>query len=160
MWSHLFEAGTTLQLDGEHKWSVSTLASYELHSHKEDTDIKVGDILTLEGGLGRNFFKMAAGTPLPSLITTVGLAYYAQFKVTSDQGGAASPLLAGHKDRVFAAGPEVTFILPKDGLVFGLRVEPEFEARNRMQGWTFMLTAAYELKSLVKAPEGPGEAGQ
>jgi hypothetical protein len=29
---------------------------------------------------------------------------------------------------------------------------PEFGARTRTQGWTFVLTVAYQAKSLVKAP--------
>jgi hypothetical protein len=61
-------------------------------------------------------------------------------------------LLAGKKDRVYGAGLEGNVILPENGLVLGLRVEPEFSARNRTQGWTFMLTIGYELKSLMKAP--------
>jgi hypothetical protein len=153
MWSHLFQGGTTLHLDAQHQWTVSALASYEIHSHKKDNDLlKVGDILTVEGGLGRTFLKldMAGGKPVPSRITNVGLVYYGQFKVSGDQGGQLTPLLAGRKDRVFGAGLEGDVILPKSGLVFGLRVEPEFGARNRMQGWTFLLTAAYELKSLAK----------
>jgi hypothetical protein len=152
MWSYLFQAGTTVNLDAGHTWSVSTLASYEIHSHKEDTDIKVGDILTLEGGLGRTFLKMemVGERPVPSLITIVGLAYYGQFKVTSDEGGQLTPLLEGRKDRVYGLGPEVTMIIPQSRLVFGLRVEPEFGARNRTQGWTIMFTGAYELKSLSK----------
>jgi hypothetical protein len=163
MWSSLFQAGTTLNLDNQHKWTFSTLAGYEIHSHKKDTDLlKVGDILTLEGGLGRTFLKleMAGNTPVPTLITNVGVVYYAQFKVTGDQGGALTPLLEGRKDRVFAAGVEGNVIIPKSRLVFGLRVEPEFGARNRTQGWTFLFTAAYELKSLVKTPEAPAGANR
>jgi len=152
MWSHLLQAGTTLHLDSKHQWSLSSLGSYEIHSHKQDADIKVGDILTVEGGLGRSFFKfdMIDGKPVPALITTVGLAYYGQFKMTSDEASVATPLLEGHKDRVYGLGLEASLILPKSGFVFGLRAEPEFEARNRTQGWTFLLSIAYELKSLVK----------
>jgi len=153
MWSNLFQAGTTLHLDSKHEWTLSALGSYEIHSHKTDTDIKVGDIFTIEGGLGKTFIKaaMVHGAPVPSLITTVGLAYYAQFKVTSDKASFTTNLLAGDKDRVYALGLEGTVIAPKSGMVYGLRVEPEFGARNRTQGWTFLLTVAYELKSLVKA---------
>jgi hypothetical protein len=161
MWSHLFQAGATLHLDNEHKWAFSSLASYEIHSHKKDTDVlKVGNIFTLEGGLGRTFVKidMAGKTPVPTLITNVGVVYYGQFKVSSDQGGVLTPLLEGRKDRVFGAGVEGDVIIPKSKLVFGLRVEPEFGARNRTQGWTFLFTAAYLLKSFAKAPEEPAPA--
>src|SRR5262245_359315 len=55
MWSNDFQAGTTIHLDENHLWTTSLLATYEIHSHKEDTDLKVGDILTIEGGTGRAF---------------------------------------------------------------------------------------------------------
>jgi hypothetical protein len=155
MWSNLFQAGTTLRLDDKHAWTTSLLASYEIHSHKEDSTLEVGDILTLEGGTGKSFFKKVEGTPLPQ-ITTVGLAYYAQLKVSADGGigPVADRLVAGRKDRVFGLGVEGSIFLPKPRLVLGLRFVPEFGARNRPQGYTFMLTVAYEAKSLVKMPAG------
>ena len=45
--------------------------------------------------------------------------------------------------------------MPTKSLLLGLRAEPEFGARNRLQGWTLVLTVAYTLKSLVKTPEAP-----
>jgi hypothetical protein len=156
MWSNLIQAGSTLRLDDKHAWTTSLLASYELHSHKEDSTLKVGDVLTLEGGTGKSFFKKVEGTPLPR-ITTVGLAYYAQLKVSADSGigPVADRLVAGRKDRVFGLGVEGSVFLPKPKLVLGLRFVPEFGARNRPQGYTFLLTVAYEAKSLVKMPAAP-----
>jgi hypothetical protein len=155
MWSNLLQAGSTLRLDHRHAWTTSLLASYEIHSHKKDSDIKAGDILTLEGGTGKSFFKKVEGTHLPK-ITTVGLAYYAQFKVTADQGSGpvADVLLAGRKDRVYGVGVEGSLFLPKSKLLLGLRFVPEFGARNRPQGYTFLLTIGYEAKSLAKVPPG------
>jgi len=160
MWSNLWQAGTTLHLDDKHAWTLSALGTYEIHSHKKDTDIKVGDILTVEGGLGKSFIKVAMmeGQPVPTLITSVGLSYYGQFKMTSDKASVITPLLEGSKDRVYAVGLEGNVIMPKSGMVYGLRIEPEFGARNRTQGWTFLLTVAYQLKSLVRPP--PAQAGQ
>jgi hypothetical protein len=161
MWSNLFQAGTTLHLDTKHEWTLSALGSYETHSHKKDTDIKVGDILTVEGGLGKSFIKVAmmGGKPVPSLITSVGLAYYGQFKATSDKASVITPLLEGSKDRVYGVGLEGSVIIPKSSMVYGLRIEPEFGARNRTQGWTFLFTVAYALKSLVRPPPS-APAGQ
>jgi len=154
MWSHDLQAGATVYTDPKHEWSISALGTYELHSHKEDTDIKVGDIFTVEGGLGKSWYKikMMGQTPVPTRITNFGLVYYGQFKVSGDEGGALTPLLQGAKDRVIALGLEGNVILPESGWVLGLRIEPELEARNRTKGWTFMLTAAYQLKSLMKHP--------
>ena len=50
MWSHDFQFGTTVHLDDKRAWTTSVLATYEIHTHKKDTDIKAGDILTIEGG--------------------------------------------------------------------------------------------------------------
>jgi len=156
MWSNDFQAGTTVHLDDAHAWTTSLLATYEIHSQKKDTDFKVGDILTLEGGTGRAFYKQVAGTPIPQIMT-VGVVYYAQFKVTADTGSGplANQLLAGRKDRVFGVGVEGSIYLPKPRLLVDLRVVPEFGARNRTQGFTFLISLAWQAKSLEKAPAQP-----
>lgn len=154
MWSNDFQAGTTLRLDDKRAWTASLLATYEIHSHKEDTRIKTGDILTLEGGLGKTFYKKVEGTPIPQ-IANFGLVYYGQFKVTADSGPLLTPLLNGKKDHVFGVGLEGNVYLPKAKFLIGLRVLPEFGAHNRPQGWTFMLTMAREIKSLMKLPPHP-----
>lgn len=150
MWSHDLQAGTTLRLDNRQAWTFSALMTYELHSHKENTDIKVGDILTVEGGLGKTFYKKVEGTPVPQ-ISNLGLVYYGQFKVTGDSGPFGTNALADNKDQVFGVGLEGNIYLPKPRLLFGLRVEPEFGARTRTQGVTVVFTAAYAWKSFVKA---------
>lgn len=152
MWSNDFQAGATLRLDDRHAWSTALLATYEIHSHKEDSDLKAGDILTLEGGTGRAFYKSVEGTPIPRIMN-LGVVYYAQFKVTADEAPGAGGLLAEIKDRVFAAGLEGNIFLPKQKLLLGLRLMPEFEARNRTQGFTSLITIGYQVKSLAKTPE-------
>jgi hypothetical protein len=156
MWSNDFQAGTTIHLDDKHEWSTSMLATYEIHSHKKDSDIKAGDILTLEGGTGKAFYKKVEGTPIPQ-VTNFGLVYYAQFKVTSDSGAGpfADVLLGGIKDHVFGVGLEGDVFLPKARLLLGLRVVPEFGARNRTQGVTILATIGYQAKSLAKQPPHP-----
>ena len=153
MWSNYFQAGTTLRLDAKHQWTTSMLATYEIHTHKKDLDLKAGDILTVEGGTGRTWMKKVEGSHLPQ-ITNFGLVYYGQFKVTADSGSGPiiDELLAGRKDRVFGVGLEGNIFLPKPKLLMGLRVLPEFGARNRTQGITFMLTLAYQAKMLIKMP--------
>jgi len=153
MYSNDFEAGTTVHLDDRHAWTTSLLATYEIHSHKKDTELKAGDILTVEGGTGKAFYSKVEGTPIPQIVN-VGVVYYGQFKVTSDTGTGplSTRLLAGKKDRVFGAGVEANIFLPKTNLLFGLRVVPEFGARNRTQGTTFLLTAGWAFRSFAKKP--------
>lgn len=156
MWSNDFQAGTTLRLDNRREWSTSALLTYEVHSEKKDADLEAGDIITIEGGTGRAFYKKVDGTPIPQ-ITNIGVVYYTQFKVTSDRGGGpiAGQLLAGDKDRVFAVGVEANIFLPKPKLLLGARVLPEFGARNRTQGLTVLITVGYQAKSLVRAAAQP-----
>jgi hypothetical protein len=151
MWSNDFQFGNTIHLDDKHAWTTAVLGTYEVHSHKKDSVIRAGDILTLEGGTGKAFYRKVSGTPLPQ-ITNVGVVYYAQLKVTSDTGTGpiADDLLAGVKDRVFGIGGEVNAFLPKPKLLLGVRLVPEFGARNRTQGLTFLFTIGYQAKSLVK----------
>src|SRR5262245_3021744 len=150
MFSNDFQAGTTIRLDDKRQWSTSLLGTFEVHSHKKSSEITVGDILTLEGGTGRAFYSKVEGTPIPQIVN-VGVAYYAQWKVTPDTVSGQAPPFA-QKDRVFGVGVEGNIYLPKTGLLLDLRVVPEFGARLRTQGITFMLTAAYTLESLVEHP--------
>ncbi|MGH7681413.1 MAG: SphA family protein [Candidatus Eiseniibacteriota bacterium] len=145
MWSYDFQAGSTVRLDREQAWTTSLLATYETHSSKQGTRIKVGDILTLEGGTGRTFSKELKGESTPRT-ASVGLVYYAQWKVTGDEavGPMRGLVLAGRKDRVYAAGLEGNVFLPKAKLLAGLRVMREFEARNRTEGVTFQFTLTYQ----------------
>ncbi len=68
MWSFEFFGGSTVYFDEAKTWHLATVGFYETHTNKRDTNIKVGDILTLEGGFGRSFLDGVA---------SVGLAYYA-----------------------------------------------------------------------------------
>ena len=79
MWSHEISGGTTVYLDKKKSWHVSALASYELHQKKQDEDVRVGDLLTIEGGVGKTALKGGLN---------VGAAYYAQWKVTADSASA------------------------------------------------------------------------
>ncbi len=150
MWSHDFQVGATVHLDSVKKWTTSVLGTYEIHTHKRDTDIQVGDIFTIEGGTGRAFYEKVSGTALPRIIN-LGVVYYAQFKVTSDEG--PEPILAAlDKDRVFAIGAEANMFLPKAKLQLTTRLLPEFGARTRTQGLTFLFSIGYQARSLVRQP--------
>ena len=65
--------------------SLSTTAYWETHGKKEGevhvenvsvSNVKVGQLLTLEGGIGKSFLHGAA---------SIGVAYYAQWKMTADE---------------------------------------------------------------------------
>jgi hypothetical protein len=69
MWTYEPFVGTTVYFDEKRTVSLATTAFWEWHGKKEDTDVKVGQILTLEGGLGKSY--LGGGVIL-------GAAYYAQ----------------------------------------------------------------------------------
>jgi hypothetical protein len=143
-------AGTTVFLDQKKMWSAATTFSLEFHTDKSGTNINVGDMATIEGGLGRKFYKKSSG-PIP-IIMNLGVDYYAQFKVTGDSGSDIPPALRGFKDRVFGIGPEFNIYIPKPRLTMLVRYEPEFGARDRSQGQTVIFSIAWVAKSLVKIP--------
>jgi len=86
------------------------------------------------------------------MIMNLGAAGYAHFKITGDSGSDIPPPLRGFKDRVFALGPEFNIFIPKPRLALLARYEPEFGARNRNQGQTFVFSIAWVAKSLVNIP--------
>ena len=141
MWTLELFGGGTWYLDEAKSWSFATTASYEFHSKKEDSDIRVGQILTLEGGLGKTYMDGAV---------VVGLAYYAQWKVTDDKFPGDLELLPGliGKNRGFGVGPEVTLPLATKKTLWGflnLRYLWEFGVRNSVEGNNFIATLSIPL---------------
>jgi hypothetical protein len=147
MWSYEISGGATFFLDPGRTLSVATVAYWETHSkkkgelHVEDvtlTDVKVGDLLTLEGGIGKSFLHGAA---------SVGVAYYAQWKVTSDDLGLSSSVpslngISGHH-RVWGIGPDVTVpVATKTKLqsLINVRYMWEQGVQLKTQGQTLTIT--------------------
>jgi hypothetical protein len=146
MWSFELLAGTTLFFDEAKSWSFAATVFYETHTTKRDTDIKVGDLVTLEGGFGKSFMEGAV---------SVGLAYYGQWKVTDDDVGRdLEMLLEGRRlgrNRVYGFGPEVTVpIATKSKLIalINARYFWETGARTTLEGQTFLVTATFPIPSV------------
>jgi len=148
MWANEFTIGSTVYLDQKRLWNAAGMFSLEFNTNKHGTNIDVGDVGTVEGGLGRTFYKKAKG-PIP-VIMNLGAAGYAQWKVTGDSGSDIPPALQGLKDHVFALGPEFNIFLPAPRLTFVVRYEPEFGAHDRTQGHTVVFSVIWVAKSLVK----------
>jgi hypothetical protein len=150
MWGNEFTFGSTVYLDQKKTWNAAADFGLEFHTDKSGTNIRVGDLGTIEGGLAKTFYRKVSG-PIP-MIMNLGLAGYAQFKITGDSGSDIPPSLRGFKDRVFALGPEFNIFIPKPRLTFLVRYEPEFGARNRTQGQTVVFSIVWVAKSLMKQP--------
>lgn len=145
MWSYEVSGGGTVYLDRQRSLSVAATAFWETHSRKDGEvrvndvtvrDVRVGQLLTLEGGIGKSFLHGAA---------TVGMAYYAQWKVTSDRFAAAASAPVGlpERHRVWGVGPDVTIPIATKSRVLSfvnVRYLWESGARVKTQGQTLMIT--------------------
>jgi hypothetical protein len=156
MFSHELSLGTTVYLNKTRQWHAAANLAYEMHTNKPGIDLDVGDLVTVEGGVGRTFVK-PVGKPVP-MITNLGLAYYLQFKATEDSGVDVRPRLRGLKDRVFAIGPEFNIYVPQMKALFAVRYLPEFGARNTSQGQSIFVSLTFEVKSFLPTPAEPPPA--
>ena len=149
MWAYEPFVGATFYFDEKRTASFATTAYWELHGKKKDTDVKVGQLLTLQGGLGKSY--LGGGLIL-------GAAYYAQWKLTADDvaafvlpGGDAIELDARNKHKVFAFGPDVTFPIASKSKLFALvniRYLWETGAQLKTEGQTLVATATFPVPSV------------
>ena len=149
MWTYEPFLGATVYLDEKKSFSLAATAYWEVHGSKKDTDVKVGQILNLQGGLGKSF--LGGGL-------VIGAAYYAQWKLTSDRlagfelpGGGDIDVTARNKHKVFGFGPEVTLPIATRSKLYALvnaRYLWETGARVHTQGQTLAVTATFPIPSV------------
>ena len=149
MWTYEPFVGTTVYFDEKRTVSLATTAYWELHGNKKDTDVKVGQILTLQGGVGKSF--LGGG-----LIT--GAAYYAQWKLTEDRlaefelpGRTPIGVNAPGKHQVFGFGPDVTLPVASKSKLFALvniRYLWETGAQLKTEGQTLVVNATFPVPSV------------
>jgi hypothetical protein len=141
MWSHDVSGGTTIYFGQARRITAATAATLEFHSKRQDQDVHVGNILTLEGGAGARFLKGAGA---------FGLAYYAQWKVSDDSGAdipvvTLSALNLLGKQKVYGFGPELTIPVFAKGTTVGIatvRYFWETGATSSFQGQAFLISIA------------------
>ena len=150
IYTHELSFGSTVYLDKQKSWNASGLAAYGFATQKRGIDETPGQIMTIQGGLGKTFLKKTS-FPIPTIMNA-GLIGYTQFKTTTDSGADLPIIVRGDKDRVFALGPEFNITWPKQRLVLTARYFDEFAARDRTQGQGFVISLAYVAKSLVHMP--------
>jgi hypothetical protein len=149
MWTYEPFFGATVFFDEKRTVSVATTAFWEFHSDKKDTTTKVGQLLTLQGGVGKSY--LGGGLIL-------GAAYYAQWKVTEDQlavfalpNGTGFVVDFPGKHRVYGFGPDVTLPIATKSKLFSLvniRYLWETGARIKTQGQTLVVTATFPIPSV------------
>ena len=149
MWAYEPFIGTTVYFDEQRTVSLAATAYLEFHSNKKDTDVKVGQILTLQGGAGKSF----VGGGL-----IFGAAYYAQWKLTEDQlfefelpGQTPIGLSVPGKHKVYAFGPDVTLPVASKAKLYALvniRYMWETGAQLKTEGQTLIVNATFPVPSV------------
>lgn len=116
-----FSAGTTLFFNETKTIHFSVLGSYEMNGKKKNTEIKTGDILSLEGGVGKTFYVLNKEKTAPKAFVNAGLIYYLQYKVSSDKIPIDNLILRPEKDKIYALGAEINFLHFSSSNSAGLR---------------------------------------
>ena len=133
MWSHEISAGATAYFDEKKQWHAATNAYYNIQSHIKGTNRKAGNVLSLEGGVGRTWC---------SGLCNVGVDYYTQWKVTDDKfPNVPAGFISKH--RYYGLGPEINGVIPinaKTLAVFKVAYFKEFGNRVATQGQSVILS--------------------
>jgi hypothetical protein len=131
-WAEMLSLGGVAYLDAEKTWSVSVMSRYLRHEKQETADVRVGDDVIVEWGIGKSF--------RPSLgQIDVGAVGYAQWQVTDASGSDVPSRVKGLRAVIYGAGPEIA-MTTKFGRFF-FRYEFEFGAKNAAEGQVLLFGA-------------------
>jgi len=145
MWGYEPAFGTTVYLDEKKQYHAASMAAFDFQSKKEDSETKVGNQFNLEGGVGGDFLKGGL---------TLGLDYYAAFKISDDVIEGIPGQLVQGRNKTFGLGPEATLALVAGKAVRGfvtVRYFWEPYARVTTKGRAFMIQASF-LTNPIKLP--------
>lgn len=133
MWSHELSTGVTVYPDEKKQWNVATNAYYNIQSQIKGTNRKAGNVLSLEGGVGRTFCQG---------LCNVGVDYYTQWKVTNDKFPNV-PTGFFSKHRYYGIGPEINGVIPisaKTLAIFKVAYFKELGNRVATQGQSIIMS--------------------
>ncbi|MXU65004.1 SphA family protein [Oceanomicrobium pacificus] len=131
LWSQMFYVGTTWRQEADLPWAATLQARYETFGEQKDTDIRPGDVFSLEAAVGK---EVVPGLSLGVLAAT-------SFQVSQQSG---TPGGNPEKYRINVAGGEIVWkpsSLP--GAQVALRVGKDFDNRNTTEGVASLLSLAY-----------------
>jgi hypothetical protein len=132
-WTHQLSIGGAAFFDTARTRLVSALASYEINTRKRGIDIRRGNMFQVQGGAGFGVAKLL----------TVGVAGYALWQVSADQGADIPPTLRNERSRVFGLGPEVAVTIPVWQVRADARVEQDFGVTSHPRGRVLVLGVSY-----------------
>lgn len=132
-WTHQFSLGGAVYPHKDRTRRASALVSYDLNGWKRDINIKRGNTMQVQGGAGIVFSK----------VVLVGVAGFALWQVSDDEGRDVPEALRGIRTRAFGLGPEIDVLVPQTPLQLEARYEFEFGARSRTEGNILVIGLAY-----------------
>jgi hypothetical protein len=135
-WGHDITAASTVYIDEKKSTSFSLNAILELHQKMRSQDLKVGNNLNVEYGIGH----VAPVRKESTNYVHVGLVGYLQWQLSRDKGPNVPARMDNPRDQVFAVGPELGFTLSKWRSHMLFRYGREVYVRNRGQGQAFALS--------------------
>jgi hypothetical protein len=146
-WGNHFVTGSTVHLTKNKGTSASLFTDWEFHQRKQGTNETPGQTFTIEWGLGqvlpldKQFHKLFQ----------FGVIGYDQWQVSSNSGTIpVGPIVVQTSSLPFysvhAIGLQTNFILPAKGLSFFFKYEPEYLAKARPQGRTFVFGGSWTLR--------------
>ncbi|MGK7928488.1 MAG: transporter [Spirulina sp.] len=133
-WTHMVAAAMTYTSPDELPWIASLMARYETHTQIRGTNIRPGDTLTLEYGVGK--------TVAPNF--DAGLVGYAAFQTSTTTGSdfTGDPT----RYRYFGLGGELQYRIPEAGMRLRLSSYFDFGALNASQGFNTIFSIAYRFR--------------
>lgn len=130
-WTLLPQAAVSY-FDPKSGWDASLAFSYVATTRNKATDYDTGDILHLEGAIGKQFGK-----------AKVGVAGYAMRQISDDTGSGA--VLGAFRSRVYGVGPALQYTFGESiPIQVTLKWAREFDAKNSLQGDSIMLNAGFK----------------
>jgi hypothetical protein len=135
-WGHDITAAATVYVNEKKSTSLSLNAILELHQKMRSQDLKVGDNLNVEYGIGHT----APVRKESSNYVHMGIVGYLQWQLSRDKGPNVPARMDNPRDQVFAIGPEVGVTLSKWRTHMLFRYGKEVYVRNRGQGQAFALS--------------------
>jgi hypothetical protein len=123
-WTHEFSVGGTLHFGPGKSVNLSALTSFDIYGTKLGIDVRRGDTLQVQGGLGAIAFGFV----------NLGIAGYALWQVTDYGGSALAAQLRGARDIAYGVGPEMDLAVPSLLGQLTLRYTQDVADRTRPVG--------------------------
>ncbi|HLH30186.1 MAG TPA: transporter, partial [Terriglobia bacterium] len=135
--THEFSGGGSVYFKDRSRF-VTALTSYQMYTRQRGIDVRRGDTLQVQGGVGTKVLGESGET---------GLASYALWQTRDHSGTALPAALRTARDRVFGVGPEAAVMLKPIRAQIRIRYEWDLGVRARPQGHIFVAGITFLVRS-------------